>query len=161
MLLLLSFATSITCAQTLYVREKTGIQTDYSLTSIQKLTFTPGKLQVIKTVGNSDEYQLEALRHLSFSEIIIWIDDPPMDDSKASFIIYPNPARESIKIISNGNETLCGIIELLNINGQVVKSQATSGGREMEVDVRDIGNGIYLCRFSDGNKVETSKFIKQ
>ncbi len=161
MLFFLGFASSTICAQTLYVRQKTGEQTNDSLTGIRNLSFTPGKLNVLKTGSNSDEYLIEFIRNLSFSDITLWIDDPLPDESKTSFIICPNPAHESIKIAATGNETLFGIIELINLNGYVVKSLTTNGVREMDVDVGGICKGIYLCRFTDGNKVETLKFIKQ
>jgi len=154
-------ACSGTRAQTMYVREKTEVQTAYSLAGIQKLTFTPGLLSVMKTGGDSDMYQPEALRYLNFSDIHIGLDDPPAGDSRTSFRIFPNPARESFNIVATGSETLCGLIELINIDGCVVKSLPANSGREMEVDVRDLAIGTFFCRFSDGRMVQVLKFVKQ
>jgi hypothetical protein len=161
LLFFLGLASSTTCAQKLYVREKSGLQTDYSLTGIQKMTFTPGMLHVVKTGGNADEYPIGMIRFLSFSDIIIRIDEPTTGDAAISFRIFPNPAGGSFKIAATGNEPLSGKIELINLCGCVVKSLAANGERELEVDPGGICKGIYLCRLTDGNKVETLTFMKQ
>ncbi|HPM13775.1 MAG TPA: T9SS type A sorting domain-containing protein [Bacteroidales bacterium] len=63
-------------AQTMYVNESNGTQTAYTLKSVQKMRFSSGNLTVTKTDNSSNEYALNDLRYLNFSNISIDTEYP-------------------------------------------------------------------------------------
>ncbi|MCB0669770.1 MAG: T9SS type A sorting domain-containing protein [Saprospiraceae bacterium] len=71
--------------------------------------------------------------------------------------IYPNPASEKI-FLELGTRESSNRIEILNINGQVVKEIHPDSDR-IEINIQDLTPGMYLVR-SNGEKVRTKKFIK-
>jgi len=54
-------------AQTMYVKESSGTQAAYTLSNIQKMSFSSGNLTVTKTDNSSGVYALSGLQHLSFT----------------------------------------------------------------------------------------------
>lgn len=66
--------------------------------------------------------------------------------------LYPNPAKESIRILGiEANST----IEIYNSLGMLVK--VVSAGPDQEIGIRDLSSGLYLVRC--GNR--TLRFVKQ
>lgn len=147
-------------AQSMFVKEKSGSLTSYSLANIRKLTFTPGTLKIINTAGNADGYLLEEIRFLTFSDIIIGIDHPARVDLKSAFRILSNPVKEFLTISPHPNEVLNGRVDVVGLNGIVIKSIEVSAVNELKIDVRELVDGIYLCRLCDKNGWHTEKFLK-
>jgi uncharacterized protein (TIGR02145 family) len=56
-------------AQIMYVKESSGTQTAYTLSNIQKMSFSSGNLTVTKTDNSSWVFALSDLRYLNFSDI--------------------------------------------------------------------------------------------
>ena len=56
-------------AQNMYVKEKSGTQTTYSLSAVKKISFLSGNIAISKIDGNSDVYSLERIRYLSFRDL--------------------------------------------------------------------------------------------
>ncbi len=77
-----------------------------------------------------------------------------------SISIYPNPAGESINIIC-GDNSVGSIIEILDINGKVVKQTSVLSGNSVIVNTSDLAAGVYFVRINKGSVVLTSKFIRQ
>jgi Secretion system C-terminal sorting domain len=80
------------------------------------------------------------------------------DSDVKSFLIYPNPANETVKLdIESGNYTL----KVLNTVGQTIFAQNTEGS--LSVDVSKWTNGIYLFEVTDKatNKRQRSKIVVQ
>ncbi len=68
---------------------------------------------------------------------------------RMSLSIYPNPAIDVITITSDFNRTQ---VEILNINGQYVKSLVAT--RDERIDVSDLEPGIYFVRLEGTQRME-------
>ena len=66
-------------AQTMYVREGNGAQTDYALSSIRTMTFSGGNVTIQKTDNSKGTYALSGLRYLNFTDLTTSITEPPMN----------------------------------------------------------------------------------
>jgi len=55
-------------AQNMYVKESIGTTTIYSLSNIQKMYFSSGNVNIVKTDGSDKAYLLKHLQYLSFKE---------------------------------------------------------------------------------------------
>lgn len=73
-----------------------------------------------------------------------------------SFSFYPNPASDKINISIPKKAT----IEILNINGQVIKTIKTNNN-ETTVDIENLSRGVYIIRALIGSKIVTKKLIKE
>lgn len=73
--------------------------------------------------------------------------------SNSKFNLYPNPSQTSIYIESGEN----GNVEFYNVLGELVKTKPLTSSKT-EVDVSDLPNGNYLCKFiSQSNAIITQK----
>jgi len=79
-----------------------------------------------------------------------------------SFQIYPNPAKNNISIISNGEINLqnCSF-EIYDVKGQLIKSQRLTESNTT-VDVFNLIKGVYIIKIiNDGQQCLTTKLIKE
>ncbi len=157
--LLLGIGLSPMYAQTsMNVKAINGTNTTYVLSSIRKLTFpSTGNMTVTKTTAGTDNYTLSAVRNLNFN---LRTDIENIEDSgRKTMNLYPNPVIDvlSIQLTTAGSQT--ATIELLTIDGKLLYKAYLSGN--IQINVSQFQQGIYLCRIIDGTNVETSKFIKK
>ncbi|MFM7662678.1 MAG: T9SS type A sorting domain-containing protein [Bacteroidota bacterium] len=95
------------------------------------------------------------------------IDESEFNNSskdKFKFTLYPNPTNLSTSISVDFDNSTNVEIEIYTINGTKVKSMdfknLNSGKNNIDLDVQDLGKGIYVVRLVAGEKIATSKFIK-
>lgn len=69
---------------------------------------------------------------------------------------YPNPATSFITIKSNASVNQ---IEVLSINGQMVKRVPTVNSNNYRLDVRDLSKGMYILRIYTSNRSYSSKIL--
>lgn len=61
------------------------------------------------------------------------------------FSYFPNPASSSLKIISNEYEAISSF-ELIDPFGKILLSERNSSDTEIEIDLKDLSDGIYLLK---------------
>lgn len=93
------------------------------------------------------------------------IDDPPANDARVRFEVFPLPAIDLIYIDSYTSGNRGAEFQVFNTLGQLVqKFGRTPGGNEksrMQLDISDYDAGTYILRMVSGNEVYTGKFIKK
>ena len=78
-------------------------------------------------------------------------------DVEDKFEVYPNPA-STTHIVKIKNTTEINTVEILNLNGQLVKTVvANPNSNEIDIEVSDLNSGLYLVRVKTGIKVKTTK----
>jgi hypothetical protein len=76
------------------------------------------------------------------------------------FILFPNPADESVRIKCSAFRTEAGTIEILSTEGKTFQKRTVGkGNTDIEMDLKDLSAGIYMCRITIGNKTATRKLI--
>ena len=84
--------------------------------------------------------------------------------SDNELLVFPNPSADKIRVELVGNVGNNAKIEVIDMNGRVVKHQAVSSDNQTysaDFQVNDLQNGYYLVRVSGDNGSETTPFIKQ
>jgi arabinan endo-1,5-alpha-L-arabinosidase len=81
------------------------------------------------------------------------------DISTGNFRVYPNPASQKITI--DGGSIISERIEILDISGKLVLSENNWEGKEMNLDISSIKEGIYFLRIYSIKETVIIKFIKQ
>ena len=79
---------------------------------------------------------------------------PVSEYAESEIKIFPNPATNVLNISYSGSVQL----QIVNMLGQVVRTQETNG--EAQIDVSDLEKGVYFLRVVGAHGTSTQKFIK-
>jgi len=145
-------------AQNLNVRENNGIETTYTLSNVQKITFPTGNMSVKKQTGSIDSYALTDIRYLNFNDLT---SVTGISNETDRILTYPNPANSELHIQLNSITSQTISLEIMSIVGNVYYKQVKTEGAILTVNISDLSNGIYFCRIINGKTIQTAKFIKQ
>ncbi len=140
-------------AQTMYVRESNGAQTDYALSSIRTMTFSGGNVTIQKTDNSKGTYALSGLRYLNFTDLTTSITEPPMKLSNTNLITYPNPVTDVLNIDLT-DVTVEGMISILTLEGKVMQTHKTMMNNIVSINLSYLPQGIYLCRYSNNTSLK-------
>jgi len=122
-----------------------GTSADYVMNSDSKIYYSDTQI-FIKSNGETVSYNLSELRKAYFS-----VNDDVDEVENQQFTIYPNPAKDVLKI-NNLSDNQC--VTIHSIDGKMVKRIEIS--TEAEINISDLRPGLYIIGV--GN--EFSKFIK-
>jgi hypothetical protein len=160
-LLMISLGLTGIQAQTMYVMEKSGTQTSYTLSDIQKMSFSSGKIMVCKTIGNTDAYALTDIRYLNFTNLSTGVSIVEKQDLLNKFQIFPNPVGDELNIKLAPLESQHANMEILSIDGKVVYKKVLQLSTEIhQVNVSALPKGMYLCSIKLGKSTGSIKFLK-
>lgn len=76
-----------------------------------------------------------------------------------SVSIYPNPVHDKLNVLIYHDAEIQSI-EIINLNGQLVKSDKSMGAKSMILEVSDLYKGIYFLKVKTDKEIITDKFIK-
>ncbi len=150
-----SFSIYAATAQTMYVRQNNGAQTNYPLSEVRKITFAPAGIIITKNDNSSLLFALSAVRYISFSDYITGVR--PLLKENATIHVYPNPVSSVLNIALPGP----GIVRILTIDGKVMISGQVNTAGITPLSVEQLPKGIYLCHYTNVTESKTVKIIKQ
>jgi len=162
MVLLITLCLSGLQAQTfLNVRDKSGAQTSFALSDLNKLDFTSGKMTVIPKTGNNTDFLILDVRYLNFTSTtsISELNNTGNNDLK----LYPNPVKDVLQIGYEAGNVENVLVRILDIQGKVLYQHNLpnqAGINSFFIPVESLRTGLYLCQIKHGNKLEISRFIK-
>ena len=96
-----------------------------------------------------------------------WINTAALgeeDIQAAQAKLYPNPARDAVKVSLQVSEAGEALVEVINLNGQTVIAQTASveaGMQSIDLNVADLANGVYTVKIALNDRVETLRFTVQ
>lgn len=74
--------------------------------------------------------------------------------------IFPNPANGTAHVSLKGNVRGNVTLEVLNLNGEVVRQIKNNGGKTADIDTSDMLKGVYFVRYlRDGKIIETKRML--
>ena len=82
------------------------------------------------------------------------------DELTSDFNVYPNPASEKIFIKTGKFNSSSVQVRIFDISGKLKISQAYSFSQQLEIDIRQIVNGLYFMEISNQTQKEMLKFVK-
>jgi extracellular elastinolytic metalloproteinase len=74
------------------------------------------------------------------------------------FAVYPNPAKDNIKITTNGQLAKGMIVSIYNATGCLVKSGVLNIENQ-SYDISSLFNGIYILEIKSGNFIGKQRLI--
>ena len=96
-----------------------------------------------------------------------WINTAALGEEEiqaAQAKLYPNPARDAVKVSLQVSEAGDALVEVINLNGQTVIAQTASveaGMQSIDLNVADLANGVYTVKIALNDRVETLRFTVQ
>ena len=142
-------------AQTMYVRQSNGTETTHTLNDIQKMTFLNGNF-IIQNIDNStNQFAINGLRHLVFTNLSTNIDYPTNQ-----VFTYPNPVTD-VLYIDLSNEEGKGILNILTLEGKILQTQRIIGNNLITIPLSNYPKGVYLCQYLNSTSIKTVKIVKQ
>ena len=82
--------------------------------------------------------------------------------NEIEFEIFPNPFNNSIQIKCSDFNTESGTIEVLSTVGKkILEKEINKGTEKIDIDLSDLGPGMYLCKITIDNRSSAKKIIKE
>ncbi len=82
------------------------------------------------------------------------------ENTTASFLVYPNPANESITISNKNASDLQHTVSIYSIDGRLI-FEKTFMKEEMKINISGMDAGMYVLKVKKKEKNELLKFIKE
>lgn len=87
---------------------------------------------------------------------------PRLSSTHREGIIYPNPASDHLTLSNLSKMGIINKVEILNMNGQNVYEQAINQEKsEVELNVSQLSQGVYILKVDTENGQEVQKFVKE
>lgn len=83
------------------------------------------------------------------------------DPSKLLVKVYPNPFHQEINLIVEDVESAFFVIEIIDLNGRILKRKEFSNQAHVVITTEDLSEGVYSLRVITHSKSEVFKLIKQ
>jgi len=81
-------------------------------------------------------------------------------DIDVAFSVYPNPSSDYV-VINNGSPKSKMDVEMMDINGKIVRSYTDVSGGEMTIDGNGLARGSYFIKVTSGGKQVIRQVIFQ
>lgn len=123
-------------------------------------------VQIIGSTGGTDALPNTASSIGLFDNLVIRASDTDtllgvstIVPNDSSFLVYPNPANNTVTISSKEN-TAITTITITDIHGRIVKTKNYDNLSDIEINVSDLEKGIYMMTIISKEGNSTQKFIK-
>jgi len=123
-----------------------GIETSYSLSSVQKIVFENSTMTVNMKSGND----ITDIMRVRFSMFPVRIENQKFE---SSIFVFPNPVKTNLSIVGCDNNVR---INLFDMNGKLLRS-IFSHEKSTDIDVSSLQQGIYILQVGD----QIIKIVKQ
>lgn len=129
--------------------------------STQKITYQFSDANASNAGSNKVYYRLQMTDNdgrFTYSKIAMITITP----SGKLFIVYPNPVKEKLTIVSSVSLSKAGV-RITDVTGKVVQKQqleSVQASVENTINVASLNKGVYYLQFVTGSDVQTVKFFK-
>jgi hypothetical protein len=140
-----------------FVYPKVWTQYSYTVTGVPVATSVKFAFRYFVTNGGPSGANSDIIGIDTFS-----VDTPlnTADFFSKNFSIYPNPVDNMLNLSSKTN-TAINSVQIIDLNGRIVKSTNTKGVTESQINVSDLNTGMYFVEVISDEGKATSKFIKK
>jgi hypothetical protein len=158
--IIVSLGLQATLAQNaLFVKQKTGTNTPFNLSSIRSLTFESGKVTVNVKELIASSFVRSEIRCLNFGTNLSTENTTPTDSKDELLKIFPNPVRDILNL-EFANISLKPVqIEIISFDGKVALRTVLKRNKT-SIPVSTLPKGIYLLHGNNGLNSINIKFIK-
>ncbi len=150
-------------AQKFYVQQKNGVQNEFALEGISRLTFPSGNIEILHTNGSTTDFNTENLRYLAFVD---FTTDAPGNvvPEMLDITVHPNPAGNVLHVNYKMDKHGLFCFKIINLQGQILALKETAGQAGMnniDFNLENFPGGMYFLKAQFQQKTITTKFFKQ
>jgi len=124
----------------------------------------PGADSSSYTISGIGSYHVETTYYNSciYSSSAVVITGLLENASAFTFNILPNPVTDVVTLQWNSGSISPDAVQIIGINGVVIKVQQVTTGNSTQIQVEDLAPGFYMVQpLRNGNVLTTQKMIKQ
>lgn len=150
-------STSYSSAQSMYYHTKDGNLITYDLINVSNMTFTNDDFVIRNANGTIDSYLISNFGQIYFqfnTALDLTVNDKLIN-------VYPNPVNEILNFTLFGEIKYSALLQILNLEGEVMIEQKILNSGRNPINMSQLPNGIYLCRYNNGAVITTEKIVKQ
>lgn len=147
-------------SNTLYVKETYG-QSSWAINNIRKITFPSGQLQINNYDGSMASFPFDIFHFFAFKNYSLGIPQTAIEQN--TMLLFPNPVNDQFQISYQSDQGDVLQIKIIDMQGKEVLQQTINSlcGRNIfTINVRELTQGLYVCRVQSGSRFENVKFIK-
>lgn len=133
---------------------KKGETTAVNNSGINKYTFTDD--QPLNGLNYYRLRQVDLDGKFTYSPVVRIFTDKGLQQVS----VYPNPANEFIYITYAGNKDKI-TLSIYNVQERLISKQTVKAGSINKIRVHQLAKALYFIELTDGELIQTKKFIKQ
>jgi hypothetical protein len=161
-IIILSVTALMLCVGTMQAQETSllvhgsdGTPQSFALGSINKITFSGGKMNVLPTSGTAESIALSEISQLTFAAVGNGGTGISLTDV-SELRLYPNPVRDELFV---AGDTEIESIAVFNLSGSMLlRTKVQSATATLSLGF--LPTGIYVIQVKRANAVNTQKIIK-
>lgn len=151
-------------SQNLIIKKRAASEQAYALSTIKKLTFTDGNMNVFLKDGNKSSFNTLTVQSVIFNARTDLPSVPTVKPQNEDIILFPNPANSVANIRFPRKTPESSIdLEVISLEGKIFykkKYDNIQAGETIRMDVSYLNKGIYVLRINNGIKITSQKIIK-
>lgn len=147
-------------AQSIFVVDKSGTKIEYPLISLQTITFSGSNLYINNKDNSTASALLSDIKYLTFSPVTELIDQQAIE---GKFHVYPNPVIDRLNLVFKAETSpQSAKVSIFTVDGMAVYSNQLLPimTNNIQINTSSWSRGIYIIRLTTGNKIISSKVIK-
>ncbi len=147
-------------AQTMFVNESSGTQTEFALSNIQRMTFSEGSTSIQKADNSIVSISLSEINSINFEGPFTSFDEHISLNKNTRLTAYPNPVNDVLSIDLSSLKNKQGTLSVLSLDGSTILTQQTQSTTRETINLGGLPTGIYYCQFINDDEIKTVKIIK-
>lgn len=150
-------------AQTMFLKQKSGVQSDYIIDDVRKLSFDSGNLIISAKNGEMYDVAISQVHYLSFTDFttgVPLISERETDNLK----LWPNPASDVLNVAFEYPEAEKTQLTVLNLQGQLTVQKVIDchpGKNSIDVNLKHLPSGVYILQMQLQHSSFSTQFIKK
>lgn len=149
-------------AQSINVSERNSTINSFLIQQVKKIDFSSGKVNVRNKSGIEHSYVLSSIRNINFNQLDIVSDINQSQFNSGKF--YTSQVGSQLLVHYPFNQNSIVDFQILSIDGKLIMSKIyklSVENNEILINISLIKKGIYVCRLRNDNSVKVIKFTKQ
>lgn len=134
------------------------IRVSWPISNVYNLT--NDQLEVVAFVQNNTSKEVYQAANDDTTTALVGKPEPLGAPQPIEFIVFPNPTQGKFTVAMNQFATTNGAIRIFDQIGNLVRQETIPYGRgEVDIDLSNMAQGVYLVNVSNGEQAKTKRLV--